>query len=69
MSPEILDRLTSLEIHLAELRRDMERLEEFVRAYEARISAVEKEIGRLKERVETPSPEMREPEDDLPPHY
>ncbi len=62
-------RLVELEMRSEERRRDCERLEAFVRAYESRIEALESELHRMRELLHSPIDGLPPADEDLPPHY
>lgn len=62
-------RLIELEVRSEERRADNQRLEEFVRGFENRLTRLEKAVMNLSVQLENPPEEMPAPTEDLPPHY
>ena len=62
-------RLVELELRSEERRADMQKTDEFVRAFENRIHRMEKQLDSLKKLLENPPEAMPAPAEDLPPHY
>lgn len=62
-------RLIELELRSEERRAEMQKIDEFVRAFENRIHRMEKQLDSLKKLLENPPEAMPAPSEDLPPHY
>ncbi len=58
-----------LEIRSEESLAEIAKLQDFVGAYERRISQLEAALAALKNRVENPPEAMAAAEDEAPPHY
>lgn len=62
-------RCMELELRSEEGKAEVARLQDFVGAYERRISRLERQLDELKQRVENPPDSMPSPAEDAPPHY
>ncbi len=69
MSSSTEDRVTELEIRSEERRADVQRLQDFVAGYEARIAALERQLKQLLEDRSNPQGDLPPADQDLPPHY
>jgi SlyX protein len=65
------DRLTNVELLLTHLQRDFEQLSQVVFRQQAEIDALKTEVAKLNTRIVTltDDPEIRDPQEEKPPHY
>jgi uncharacterized coiled-coil protein SlyX len=62
-------RLMEVEIRSEERIAEIQKLEQFVAAYESRIRTMEAKFRHMQSLLEEPADEMPAALDDLPPHY
>ena len=65
------DRVVNLELLLMHVQHDFEQLSQVVFRQQAEIDALKTEVAKLTTRIVTlaDNPEVRDPEDEKPPHY
>ena len=71
-APNTDDRVTNVELLMTHLQHDLEQLSQVVFRQQAELDALRKELVLLDTRVVTLStdgPEVRDPQDEKPPHY
>ncbi len=69
--PAAEDRLTNVELLLTHLQHDYEQLSQVVFQQQAEIDALKTEVAKLSMRIVTltDDPEVRDPQEEKPPHY
>lgn len=70
-APTTDDRVINVELLLTHLQHDFEQLSQVVFRQQAEIDALKTEVAKLNTRVVTlaDNPEVRDPQDEKPPHY
>ena len=70
-APTTDDRVVNVELLLTHLQHDFEQLSQVVFRQQAEIDALKTEVAKLTTRIVTlaDNPEVRDPQDEKPPHY
>lgn len=70
-APTTDDRVVNLELLLMHVQHDFEQLSQVVFRQQAEIDALKTEVAKLTTRIVTlaDNPEVRDPQDEKPPHY
>ena len=70
-APATDDRVVNVELLLTHLQHDFEQLSQVVFRQQAEIDALKTEVAKLSTRIVTlaDDPEVRDPQDEKPPHY
>jgi len=70
-APSTDDRVVNVELLLMHVQHDFEQLSQVVFRQQAEIDALKTELAKLSTRIVTlaDNPEVRDPQDEKPPHY